>query len=102
ARAEEMLRELQQGAQGGAGATPEEQEFSRSAPGLESFKQDFARWEQLKRDIELTIERRDLAIAERLRGAGERDPLAAGSVPALPPAYRDKVARYFELIAREG
>jgi hypothetical protein len=104
ARAEEMLRELERGLpeNGSGGTTPEEHEYSRSAPGMESFKQDFARWEQLRRNIELALERRDLEIAERLRGDRGKDPLAAGSVPSIPPSYRDKVARYFELIAREG
>jgi hypothetical protein len=104
ARAEQMLRELQNGGSptSGAGAsTPEEHEWSRSAPGLESFKQDFSRWEQLKRDITLALERRDLALARRLRGK-ESDQVNAGSVEGLPESYRAKVARYFETLARAG
>jgi hypothetical protein len=103
-RAEDMLRELESGGpESGAGrSTPEDHEFSTSAPGMESFKQDFSRWEQLKRDIELALERRDLAIADRLKGGRDKDTMSAGSVPSLPPSYRDKVARYFEMLAREG
>jgi hypothetical protein len=104
-RAERMLRELQQGGRPDSGfgeSTPEQHEWSRSAPGLESFKQDFSRWEQLKRDITLALERRDLALARQLRGKQGDDKVNAGSVEALPESYRAKVARYFEMLARAG
>jgi hypothetical protein len=104
-RAEQMLRELQSGGSptsGAGGSTPEEHEWSRSAPGLESFKQDFSRWEQLKRDIALALERRDLALARQLRARDGEDKVNAGSVEGLPESYRAKVARYFEALARAG
>lgn len=100
-----MLRELQRGnrPENGMGeSTPEQHEWSRSAPGLESFKQDFSRWEQLKRDITLALERRDLALARQLRRAQDADKVNAGSVEALPETYRAKVAKYFEALARAG
>jgi hypothetical protein len=103
-RAEQMLRELQRGGAPNSGfgeSTPEQHEWSRSAPGLESFKQDFSRWEQLKRDIALALERRDLALARQLRGR-DGDRVNAGSVEALPESYRAKVARYFEALAKAG
>ncbi|HSL21293.1 MAG TPA: DUF4175 family protein [Vicinamibacterales bacterium] len=104
-RAEQMMRQLQEGGSQDAGldgTTPEQHEWSRSAPGLESFKQDFTRWEQLKRDITLALERRDLSLARRLGGHGAQDKVSAGSVEGLPEAYREKVAKYFEALARAG
>lgn len=104
-RAEQTLRDLQRGGRPASGigdSTPERHEWSESAPGLESFKQDFSRWEQLKRDLTLALEQRDLAIAQRLRGRRGEDTISAGSVEALPEAYRAKVARYFEALARAG
>ncbi len=104
-RAEQMLRDLQRGGRPDTGlgeSTPERHEWSQSAPGLESFKQDFSRWEQLKRDLTLALEKRDLAIAQQLRGRHGEDKISAGSVEALPEAYRARVARYFEALARAG
>jgi hypothetical protein len=104
-RAEQMLRELQEGGdrpESGMGRTaPEQHEWSRSAPGLESFKQDFTRWEQLKREITLALEKRDLSLAQQLKGKAG-DAVKAGSVEGLPEQYRAQVSRYFEALARAG
>ncbi len=104
-RAEQMLRDLQQRGdrpESGTGrSTPEPHEWSRSAPGLESFKQDFTRWEQLKREITLALERRDLSLARQLKRGGTED-VNAGSVEELPDAYRARVSKYFEALARAG
>jgi hypothetical protein len=102
-----MLRDLQQRGgdqpESGMGRTaPEQHEWSRSAPGLESFKQDFSRWEQLKRDVTLALERRDLTLAQQLKRAANADAVKAGSVEALPEHYRAKVSKYFEALARAG
>ncbi len=105
-RGRQMLRDLQQSGDrpdsGMGRSAPEQQEWSRSAPGLESFKQDFSRWEQLKRDITLALERRDLAIAQRLKGQKGSESVNAGTVEELPAQYRTKVSRYFEALARAG
>lgn len=105
-RAEQTLRELQEGGdrqESGMGRTaPEQHEWSRSAPGLESFKQDFSRWEQLKREIALALERRDLSLAQQLKGKAGGEGVNAGSVEGLPQEYRAEVSRYFEALARAG
>lgn len=104
-RAEQMLRQLQQAGRPDSGTgetTPEQHEWSTSAPGLESFKQDFARWEQLKRNLSLALEQRDLALARKLRGGTDPNGVNAGSVEGLPEEYRARVARYFEALARAG
>ncbi len=105
-RGQQTLRDLQQRGDrpdsGMGRSAPEQHEWSRSAPGLESFKQDFARWEQLKRDITLALERRDLTIAQQLKRQKGSDGVNAGSVEELPNQYRTKVSRYFEALARAG
>ncbi len=105
-RARQMLRDLEQSGgrpESGMGrSAPERHEWSQSAPGLESFKQDFSRWEQLKRDVALALERRDLALARQLKGRSTVDPVSAGSVEGLPEAYRARVSKYFEALARAG
>ena len=70
---QEYARELQDAARmvqgsdaggadrGGRMATPERQEFSRSAPGTEAFKQDFARWDSLRKGIANAMDRYEAA-----------------------------------------
>lgn len=106
-RAEQMLRDLQQRGgdrpDNGMGRTaPEQHEWSRSAPGLESFKQDFSRWAQLKREITLALEKRDLTLAQQLKRGADADAVKAGSAEALPDSYRANVSKYFEALARAG
>ena len=105
-RGQQTLRDLEQRGgrpESGMGrSAPEQHEWSRAAPGLESFKQDFSRWQQLKRDIELALERRDLAIAQQLKGRAGPDAVNAGSAEGLPESYRVKVSKYFEALARAG
>ena len=48
-------------------ATPEEWQPSVSAPGTEAFKQDFARWESLKKNLLLALERVERSATTQLR-----------------------------------
>ena len=59
-------------------ATPEEQVFSQSAPGNEAFKQDFSKWESLRKDIDLALERYDSSVSRRLATKLAEDRLSAG------------------------
>lgn len=95
-RARETLGRLQQ--QGGAGSTPEAHEFSRSAPGTEQFKQDRSRWESLRKDVDLALERYEAAISARLARKTD-DRLSAGGSERVPDTYRERVARYFQSLA---
>jgi hypothetical protein len=100
-RARETLGRLTAEQQrGGGGSTPEHHEFSRSAPGTESFKQDFSRWASLRKDIDLALERYEAAASERLarKDAGGR--LSAGGSDRVPEAYRRPIARYYESLAK--
>ena len=82
------------------GATPEQHEFSRSAPGNEAFKQDFSRWESLRKDIDQALEQYETAASARLARKTTTDRLNAGGSDQVPEAYRPLVSRYFESIAR--
>ncbi|HET7697408.1 MAG TPA: DUF4175 family protein [Vicinamibacterales bacterium] len=86
--------------QSGAGtATPEQHEWSRSAPGTEAFKQDYAAWQALASDVARALERTESAVAGRLAGAVEKDRLRAGGSERVPDAYQRRVSKYFEAIA---
>ena len=51
-------------------STPEEHEWSRSAPGTEAWKQDYAKWEALGKDV--TAGARAVPRAARRRGSPGR------------------------------
>jgi hypothetical protein len=106
---DEYLRELQRSREslgrmhaeqrGGGGSTPEEQEFSRSAPGNEAFKQDFSNCETLRKDVDLALEQFEAAASARLAPRGA-DRLSGGGSERIPDGYRSIVSRYFEAIAK--
>jgi hypothetical protein len=81
-------------------ATPEQHEWSQSAPGTEAWKQDFAKWDALGRDISRDLERVEGRVADRLSKALARDRLAAGGSERVPDNYAERVARYYELLAQ--
>jgi hypothetical protein len=97
-RSREELGRLSQGGEGGA--TPEQHEFSRSAPGTEAFKQDFSGWERLRKDIDSRLERYEAAVSSRLARKDGADGLSAGGSERVPDGYRDSVSRYFESLAK--
>jgi hypothetical protein len=79
--------------------TPEQHEWSRSAPGTEAFKQDYATWQSLAEQVARALEHAESSAAARLSASLERDRLRAGGSERIPDAYRRRVARYFESIA---
>ncbi len=102
ARAREALDALA-GAQprgGQAGATPEEHVFSQSAPGNEAFKQDFTRWESLRKGIDVALERHESSLARRLGKQLAQDRLSAGGSERGADGYARLIARYYESLAR--
>ena len=74
-------------------ATPEEWQPSVSAPGTEAFKQDFARWESLKPNLLLALEKVERSLTDELREQETRDRLNAGGLRRgarrLPRAGRE-------------
>jgi len=84
---------------GGWMTTPERHEWSRSAPGTEAFKQDYAAWQSLASDVIRGLERYESSVAGRLADALARDRLRAGGSDRVPDAYQKRVSKYFESIA---
>jgi len=101
-RARESLGRQARGSEqrDGAGATPEQHEFSRSAPGTEAFKQDRSGWESLRKDVNRAIEDHEAAVSRRLAKALADDRLAAGGSDRVPEQYRRLVAKYYESLAK--
>jgi hypothetical protein len=98
--ADELTRQIRP--QGGErGGTPEHHEYSPSAPGTEAFKQDFAKWDELRKDVNLALEKLEASIAAQLAQRDAKDRLKAGADDNLPPEYRRLVAKYYEALARK-
>lgn len=74
---------------------------SRSAPGTEAFKQDFARWDSLRQSVALALERFEAELATRLDANEARDRLAAGGDIRTPARYRRQVSEYYRSLAGE-
>jgi hypothetical protein len=100
-RTRDLMDRLQRGnpESGGRMTTPEEHEWSRSAPGTEAFKQDYAAWQTLSADVARALERAESSVANRLSNAAAKDRLRAGGSERVPDAYRQRVSKYFESIA---
>ncbi len=101
-RAEDALRQLNGGAAGSlAGATPEQHEFSRSAPGTEAFKQDRSEWESLRKNLDTELERYEASLSDRLSRTKSSERFSAGGSDRVPDAYSQLIARYFESLAKK-
>ena len=102
-RAEEALRRLNGGAATGSlgGATPEQHEFSRSAPGTEAFKQDRSDWESLRKNLDTELEKYEASLSDRLAHSKSDERFSAGGSDRVPDAYSQLIARYFELLAKK-
>nr|MDP9323403.1 hypothetical protein [Acidobacteriota bacterium] len=102
-RAQEALGRLSAGEPRGGleGSTPEEQQFSRSAPGTEAFKQDRTGWESLRRNLDTALERYEASVSDRLSRKPPDDRFSAGGSERVPDAYRQLIAKYFELLAKK-
>jgi hypothetical protein len=101
AESDERLREAVVAGTGGAGSTPVGQTMVTSAPGTEAFKQDFARWESLHRELTLGLERLEASLSQRVIEKAARERLPSGSADATPPEYAESVDRYFRALAQE-
>lgn len=101
-RSRELLNRVERSTpQSGRGqSTPEQHEWSRSAPGTESWKNDYAAWAALHADVTRALERYESGVAERLSRTLTADRLRAGGSDRVPDAYRQRIARYFESLAQ--
>ncbi len=80
-------------------STPEDWQPSVSAPGTEAFKQDFARWESLKQNLLLALEKVERGLSDQLRQQETKDRLNAGASDAVPDDYRRLVEKYYRSLA---
>ena len=85
--------------QGGAGFTFEGQGMTLSAPGTEAFKQDFARWEELRRQATQALEHAETTLSKKLQQRQAKDRLAAGIDDKPPAEYQTQVDTYFKALA---
>ena len=105
--ADRQMREAQKLAEGvqrenpqmPGGTTPEQWQRSVSAPGTEAFKQDFANWESLKKNLLVALDRTELQLSEQLRTRENRERLNAGRHDAVSETYRELVDRYYQSLA---
>lgn len=81
------------------GSTPEQWQRSPSAPGTEAFKQDFAKWESLKKNLLAALERTESQLSAELRAREQQQRLNAGGHDAVADTYRDLVDRYYQALA---
>ena len=102
-RAQDALRRLNGGnaTNGLGGSTPEQHEFSRSAPGTEAFKQDRSGWDSLRKNLDTELERYEASISDRLSRSKSDDRFSAGGSDRVPDAYSELIARYFESLAKK-
>jgi hypothetical protein len=94
----EQLRRDNPGMEKGA-TTPEGWQRSLSAPGTEAFKQDFAKWESLKKNLTVALEQTESKLADQLRARETRERLNAGRHDAVADTYRELVDRYYQSLA---
>ena len=97
----ELMEALQEAnpQMGGAGRTPEAQQLGQSAPGTEAFKQDYAAWDVLRRDVTLALEELEASLSRRLNERESEDRLDAGSDQRMPEDYRSLVSQYYRALA---
>ena len=89
-------------ARGGAGFTFENPGgMTLSAPGTEAFKQDYARWEDLRRQATQALESAESALGKQIQAKQAKDRLAAGVDDKAPSEYQKQVDSYFKAIAKK-
>jgi hypothetical protein len=100
--AERLMREMQgSGVGGGYLPTPETHQYTASAPGTEAFKQDFSRWDVLRRGVNDSLDRLEATVAAKLYEQALQDRLAAGDDQRMPEEYRKLVEQYYRSLARK-
>jgi hypothetical protein len=96
---DQLRREDSEYARGGPGFTFEGQGMVLSAPGTEAFKQDFAKWEALRKQATQALEGAESSLSRRLQAKAARDRLAAGVDDRPPAGYQQQVDTYFKALA---
>jgi hypothetical protein len=101
ALADEMRRDDPNFARGGGGGFSFEAPTSvgLSAPGTEAFKQDFAKWEEMRRQATQVLDSVEASLSKKLQAKQAHDRLAAGADDKAPAGYQKQVDDYFKAIA---
>jgi hypothetical protein len=101
--ARESLSRLERGSPGTGlgGATPEQHEWSAVDKGTEAFKQDFSKWDSLRKDVDSALDRYEASVVARAARRSLQDRLSAGGSERVPDDYRRLIARYYESLARK-
>ena len=101
--ARDSLSRLERGSPGSGlgGTSPEEHEWSGVDKGTEAFKQDFSKWESLRKDVDSALDRYEASIISRAARKGVDDRLSAGGSDRAPDDYRRLIARYYESLAKK-
>ena len=81
------------------GTTPEQWQRSISAPGTQSFQQDFSTWESLKNNLLAALEQTESQLSDQLRAREGRERLNAGRHDGVADSYRALVDRYYQSLA---
>jgi hypothetical protein len=85
--------------EGGPGSTFEGQGMVLSAPGTQGFKQDFAKWQELTRQVTLALDNIESTASKRLQEKSSKDRLASGGDERAPAEYQQQVDSYFKALA---
>ena len=67
-----------------------------SAPGTEAFKQDFAKWEELRQQATQALDNVESSLSQKLQAKQAKDRLAAGADDKAPAEYQKQVDSYFK------
>ena len=70
-----------------------------SAPGTEAFKQDFAKWEEMRRQATQALDNVESSLSKKIQAKQAQDRLAAGADDNAPAGYEKQVDSYFKAIA---
>ena len=65
----------------------------------ESFKQDFSKWESLKKNLLVALDQTESQLSDQLRARENRERLNAGRHDAVSESYRQLVDRYYQSLA---
>ena len=63
------------------------------------FKQDFANWESLKKNLLVALDRTESQLSDELRARENRERLNAGRHDAVADTYKALVDRYYQSLA---
>lgn len=99
-QAQQLAEDLRRDNPGLQPATPDGSWWrSFSAPGTESFKQDFTQWESLKKNLLVALDDVETKLSGELRARQSSDRLNAGGHDAVSEPYRTLVEKYYRSLA---